>query len=116
MWSVVAAMLLGLGLSACSAERAAPTRPLSSTASAVRSSAWFACRSDSDCALVQDATCQFISVNRSYAGNVLKWVLHHPSKRPFKCRGTLDQRHVPSTDYVPLCSDRQCSVTLRADR
>lgn len=110
------AVVMPIGLSACSGDRTIPTAVSQPIAPAVTGKAWFACGSDNDCELVQDATCQFISVNGNYAADVLTWIRQHPGKRPFKCKGTPDQRHVPSTDYVPLCSDRECSVTLRTNR
>jgi hypothetical protein len=90
--------MVGLGVLWVGDSGSAPDRP---------DPKWFACASDYNCRIVQDATCALTPINREYAQRFTEWVLFaHPNKLRADC----PQRAIR---YAAHCEAERCASRVQ---
>jgi hypothetical protein len=69
--------------------------------------AWFECRRDRDCAIIDDTTCTLVPINKAYARSFVDWMRrNHPER-------VSDEPCRPSAiRYLPMCDAARCSSKL----
>ncbi len=68
-------------------------------------SQWFSCSSGSDCVLIQDPTCQFLSVNRAHVSAATDWI-----RRAARRRNGLRECSGADPGYDAVCREGKCST------
>jgi hypothetical protein len=65
---------------------------------------WFVCERDSQCKVLQDATCTLTPVNRRYARSLADWMArtHWDEVKTGRCPESIIR-------YYPECEDARCS-------